>query len=73
MKVKELVTLLEDYDPELSIVVSGYEDGFEDFSVKLQLLSHHPDSPYYSGEYKISLENTENTEILCLIRNHRYP
>lgn len=30
MRVKELIEVLSQFDPELPVVVSGYEDGFND-------------------------------------------
>jgi hypothetical protein len=59
MKVKELIALLEKEDPELQVVVDGYEGGYDSLK-KIQnvciLENQHklkePSSLWYIGEYK---------------------
>jgi len=71
VNVKELISKLENYNPELQVVVSGYEDGFEDFFLKVLPLKHEPEKPYYSGEFQESVDRTSSQEMLCFIREIR--
>ena len=71
MKVKELISLLENYDPDMSVVVSGYEDGYENFSIREQKLKHKSDSPYYSGQFQES-GSDDAESMLCFMREVRF-
>jgi hypothetical protein len=55
MKVKELIELLQQFDPEQIVVVDGYETGYDEVKKaylinKLKKLS--PEKAYYDGEYQ---------------------
>ena len=55
MKVKELIELLQKFDPEEIVVVDGYETGFDELREVEYLagLKKLPaDKPYYDGEYQ---------------------
>lgn len=71
MKVSELISILKDYDPDLPVVVSGYEDGFEEFSIRILPLEYVPEAPYYSGEFQEAHDSASALEMLCIIRNMR--
>jgi len=55
MKVKELIELLQKFDPEDIVIVDGYETGYDEVKEvhlinKLKKLS--PEKAYYDGEYQ---------------------
>jgi hypothetical protein len=55
MNVKELIEHLKTFDPELMVVVDGYETGYDEIKKvypidKLKKLS--PEKAYYDGEYQ---------------------
>ena len=67
MKVKELISILEKLDPELTVLVDGYEDGFDNIR-SLQKIKVEPDNDkkekYWLGDYKISLADNAESAIL---------
>jgi hypothetical protein len=54
MKVKELIKHLEKLDPEMDVVVDGYETGYDPIRDILQIeIVPTPDSKgWYDGEYQ---------------------
>jgi hypothetical protein len=52
MKAKELITLLQQVPPESTIVVRGYENGYNIISeLKHVKIAHDITAPWYCGEY----------------------
>jgi hypothetical protein len=53
--VKELIEILNELPPDLPVLTSGYEDGFENFhQPSIIKVKHLPGNPYYDGEFQIS-------------------
>lgn len=53
--VGDLIRILESLPPDMPILVSGYESGYENFQEpRVVRLAHRPNNPYYDGEYQIS-------------------
>lgn len=53
MTVKELIEILSKFSPDEKIVVSGYEDGFDDIvSVDKELIVANPDHANWEGFYR---------------------
>ena len=61
MKVKELMEKLQSYDPELMVVVSGYEDGVDEVkyavNVKIKLDVH---TEWYYGKHEVADRNNNS-------------
>jgi hypothetical protein len=54
MNVKQLIEKLQNLDPNLLVVVAGYEDGYHT-PTKLDIISVHgpyEGKPYWDGEYE---------------------
>ena len=60
MKVKELIKKLESFDPELMVIVSGYEGGVDEVkyaaNVKIKLDVH---TEWYYGEHEVANRNDD--------------
>jgi len=71
--VEELCLILQDLPPDLPVLVSGYENGYEHFHTPyIKTVEYHPDNPYYDGEYQdAESEAKETIEALVLQRMHR--
>lgn len=56
MKVGELIAALQGMDPEVPVLVSGYEDGFDDCSLSAALVWRRTDPTVgaYMGRYASS-------------------
>lgn len=54
MKVKELIQKLQEFDPELPVVVDGYESGFDHVTTLHKTRAFQPEDvsnkPLYDGE-----------------------
>jgi len=51
--VGELIEILRSLPPEMPILTSGYENGFENIEQPVLMnLIHKPDNPYYDGEFQ---------------------
>jgi hypothetical protein len=56
MKVKQLIEKLQTLDPELLVLVDGYEDGYhspEDIR-KISVHGPYEGKPYWDGEYELN-------------------
>jgi hypothetical protein len=54
MKVKELIERLQQLDPELMVVRSGYEGGVSEVkNVDIEPIALHVNTPWYYGEHEI--------------------
>ena len=52
MKVKELIEKLQQLDPELAVVVSGYEGGYDDMNAMAFLnIARNVNDAWYSGDH----------------------
>ncbi|MCW3808116.1 hypothetical protein [Plebeiibacterium marinum] len=68
--VGELIEILQQYPKGMPVVVSGYENGYENFYHPcVNKVVHNPDSPYYDGEFQI---DDEGEEVLLLERVVRF-
>ena len=72
MKVKELIKFLENYDPEMRVVVDGYESGFDEVT-KLYQVGIEPNpkaaEKYWEGEFKEVIVDDADDTALLLPRN----
>jgi hypothetical protein len=68
--VSELIEELKKYPQDLPVLVSGYEDGFENIMPPaIQRLIQNPNAPYYVGEFQTSEQgNQEIVEAVVLRR-----
>jgi len=68
--VGELIEILQQFPEDMPVVVSGYENGYENFHHPfVKKVMHQPENPYYDGQFQID-EN--GTEVLLLEREERY-
>jgi hypothetical protein len=73
MKVKDLITLLTVKDPEMRVVVDGYESGYNEVeNIKLVNIVPNPnkddiekDNQWWAGEFNETLD--KNTEVAILL------
>ncbi len=67
--VGELIKILQQYPKDMPVVVSGYENGYENFYHPLvKKVKHIPENPYYDGEFQL---DDNGTEVLLLEREVR--
>jgi len=65
MKVKELIAILEQHNPEYMVVVDGYEGGYSDPNIsELELNLNVNDSEYF-GDH----EEGSEVSAICIGRN----
>lgn len=71
--VAELIQELKKYPQDLPVLVSGYEDGFENIMPPVtQKLIRNPEAPYYVGEFQTAEEESEgDLEAIVLRRVFR--
>ena len=51
--VAELIKELQQFPPDMPVVVSGYEGGYENMlTPKIEKLEQNPDNPYWEGEFQ---------------------
>ena len=56
MTVKELIEKLSKHDPELKVVVTGYESGFDDFDIRVKRVVNIHNSDFdCEGRYQSNL------------------
>ena len=71
MKVKELIKFLEAYDPEMRVVVNGYESGFDEVTKLYQVgitKSKKKSDNYWDGEFEEVVVDDSDEEALLLPR-----
>jgi hypothetical protein len=62
--VGELIEILQQYPPDMPVVVSGYENGYENFLPPfVKKVIHQPENPYYDGQFQ---PDDNGTEVLLL-------
>lgn len=67
--VGELMKILQQYPDDMPVVVSGYENGYENFYHPIvQKVIHMPENPYYDGEFQL---DDNGSEVLLLEREER--
>jgi hypothetical protein len=64
MKVKELINLLQQHNPEFRVVVDGYESGYDDISIREIELALNVNSEWYYGRH----ESGSEVSAICLSR-----
>jgi hypothetical protein len=68
MKVKELIQKLSEQDPEMKVVVQGYEGGFdevESFHQVPMIKNKHKQDKWWDGEYsEVVLDDAEDIALL---------
>lgn len=66
MTVKELTDYLTNINPDIDVVVDGYEDGYDPIGhIHQKFVKPHSDPAWYYGKYE---EGTgENTRLVLLI------
>jgi hypothetical protein len=68
--VGELKAILQKYPEEMPVVVTGYENGYENFHHPfVKKVKHQPKNPYYDGQFQI---DDKGTEVLILERETRH-
>ncbi len=70
--VGELIEILKNFPIDMPVIVSGYEDGYENFYYpEIIRVRHEPDNMYYSGEFQIADEKKKLTdEKICRERQY---
>lgn len=68
--VGELKEILTQYPDDMPVIVSGYENGYENFrQPTIKKVNHLPENPYYDGEFQ---PDENGTEALVLDREVRH-
>jgi hypothetical protein len=68
--VGELIKILHLYPEDMPVVVSGYENGYENFNQPyVTKVKHVPENPYWDGQFQ---PDDNGTEVLLLEREVRY-
>jgi uncharacterized coiled-coil DUF342 family protein len=63
MKIKELIEQLKKYDPEMLVVVNGYEGGRDDINIiKEEILIEEENNSWYDGKYSYFEEKSHNLD-----------
>jgi hypothetical protein len=63
MKIKELIEQLKKYDPEMLVVVNGYEGGWDDINIiKEEILIEEENNPWYEGKYSYFEKKEDNPD-----------
>lgn len=67
--VSELIEILRSFPPEIPILTSGYENGFENIQQPiLQSLEYIPDIPDYDGEFQPAGEDDSEVFQAVILR-----
>jgi hypothetical protein len=72
--VKDLIEILNQYPSDLPVLVSGYENGFENFYTPegVTCVKHYPENMYFDGAYQHVEEGESDTfDALILMRVER--
>ena len=60
--VKELIEALKSFPSELPVIVSGYENGFENFYQPTTIkIKHEPENMYFDGEFQATEKDDEES------------
>ena len=67
--VGELIKILQQYPEDMPVVVSGYENGYENFYHPfVKKVQHLPENPYWDGQFQVA---DNGKEVLLLKREMR--
>ena len=67
--VGELIELLKEYPMDMPVIISGYENGYENFyHPTVQKVKHLPENKFWDGEFQLE-EN--GIDVLILEREVR--
>jgi hypothetical protein len=67
--VGELIKILQQYPEDMPVVVSGYENGYENFYHPIvKKVKHRPENPYWDGQFQL---DDNGKEVLLLEREVR--
>lgn len=67
--VGELIIVLQQYPADMPVVVSGYENGYDNcYQPFVKRVKHMPENQYYDGQFQLD-EN--GSEVLLLEREAR--
>lgn len=67
--VGELIEILKQYPEDMPVVVSGYENGYENFYHPfVKKVKHLPEKPYWDGQFQL---DDNGKEVLLLEREVR--
>ena len=72
--VAELIKELQQFPPDMWVVMSGYEEGYENMlTPKIEKLEQNPETPYWKGEFQEQgrLEGGQLIEAVVLQRVFR--
>jgi len=71
--VAQLTEVLKSLPPDLPVVVSGYENGYENFyHPEIVTMRHEPENMYYDGQFQIADEKgTDTFDAVILEREFR--
>lgn len=68
--VGELIEILKLHPQDLPVIVSGYENGYENLCTPLvKKVKHLPENPYYDGQFQLDDNGTEALIIEREVRN----
>jgi len=68
--VSELIEILQQYPADMPVVVSGYENGYDNFyQPDVIKVKQFPENRYYDGQFQL---DDNGTEVLRLAREVRY-
>lgn len=67
--VEELIEILKSYPYEMPVIVSGYENGYENFyHPTVQKVAHLPENKYWDGKFQL---DDKGIDVLILEREVR--
>ena len=65
MTKRELLTILEQYDDDMIVLVPGYENGYDAIdSIETDHTIHDPEADWWDGEYQLSMTPLSPNSIL---------
>lgn len=68
MLVRELIERLNEFPPDMLVLGRGYESGYNDLdTVMSQTLYHHPNNPWYEGEFQDSDYESEGKQQIVAV------
>jgi hypothetical protein len=72
--VGQLIEILKGFPPDMPVVVSGYESGYENFyQPTIRKLTHNPENMYWDGQFQpAEARDKEAFEAIILAREGRY-
>ncbi len=71
--VAQLINVLKTLPSDLPVLVSGYENGYENFyHPEIVTMRHEPENMYYDGQFQIAEEkDTDTFDAVILQREFR--